>query len=222
MNYHLTKKSGNSKVGPIPVSTTSADTCPPTCPLLANCYASGGPLALHWRKVTAGERGHALGEFLEQLRGIEPGTPFRHNQAGDLPGADGELAAEDCRQFGAAAAHLGGWSYTHYRPTARNLPILRELSESITINLSADTMADVDRLATAGLPMVVTVPSNHPEQSTTPKGRRVYVCPNQTREITCAECMLCENRHPGRPTIAFRAHGAGAKLINEGGATDND
>ena len=70
-NTHLTPKSANKKVGPIPVSTTTADTCPATCPFNnaneGGCYAEAGPLKLHWMKVTRGERGTNFSEFLEQI-----------------------------------------------------------------------------------------------------------------------------------------------------------
>lgn len=56
--YHFTRASGNVKTGPIPVTTTSADSCPPTCSFKGNgCYAESGPLALHWRAVSSGKRG---------------------------------------------------------------------------------------------------------------------------------------------------------------------
>ena len=54
MSYqvHTTIKSANRKVGPIPVTTTSATTCPDVCPFNnaneGGCYANGGPLAMHW------------------------------------------------------------------------------------------------------------------------------------------------------------------------------
>jgi hypothetical protein len=52
MKYRLTLKSRNKKTGPIPVSTTSADSCPPSCPFMDNgCYAKGGPLAIVWQQV---------------------------------------------------------------------------------------------------------------------------------------------------------------------------
>ena len=46
---HLTLKSRNAKVGPIPVSTSSAATCRDMCPLKAKgCYATfSRPLNLH-------------------------------------------------------------------------------------------------------------------------------------------------------------------------------
>lgn len=35
-NYRFTLKSANSKTGPIPVTTTSSDTCPNSCALKAS------------------------------------------------------------------------------------------------------------------------------------------------------------------------------------------
>ena len=56
--FHLTLKSSNRKTGKIPVSVTSAHSCPDHCPLKKNgCYEEGGPGAINWRKVTNGERG---------------------------------------------------------------------------------------------------------------------------------------------------------------------
>ena len=44
-----TAKSSNKKTGPMPVSTTSSETCPTTCPFKGNgCYAESGPLAFLW------------------------------------------------------------------------------------------------------------------------------------------------------------------------------
>ena len=69
MNFHLTLKSSNVKTGPIPVSTSSAATCPPTCPFNngEGCYAGSGPLALHWKKVTEKTRGDQFAEFLNKI-----------------------------------------------------------------------------------------------------------------------------------------------------------
>ena len=60
-NYSLTRKSRNKKTGRIPVSTTSAETCPEACPFKgAGCYADGYPLKGRWDEVTRGERGGTL------------------------------------------------------------------------------------------------------------------------------------------------------------------
>ena len=55
--------SGNSKVGPIPVSGSASMTCPATCPFAPKdgkpngCYAGYGPIAWSWRKLNNGVTG---------------------------------------------------------------------------------------------------------------------------------------------------------------------
>ena len=69
MKTHLTPFSKNIKTGPIPVSTSSKDTCPDSCPLKGNgCYAESGPIAIHWAQVTKGNRGLEWSEFLDSIR----------------------------------------------------------------------------------------------------------------------------------------------------------
>ena len=92
-HYHLTPVSANVKTGPIPVSTSSAETCPTVCPFRGSgCYAESGPLGLHWMAVTRAKRGTNWGEFLDAVRGIAAGSLWRHNQAGDLPGMGNRIA----------------------------------------------------------------------------------------------------------------------------------
>ena len=65
---HLSRVSSNSKVGPIPVSTTESATCPPSCPFIdAGCYAKTGPVSWHWNKVSSGLRGDTFNEFLNKI-----------------------------------------------------------------------------------------------------------------------------------------------------------
>ena len=73
MQVHLTLKSANAKTGPIPVSTTTKESCPPDCAMRAECYASSGPLALHWAKVTAGERGTDWATFAQLIAELPDG-----------------------------------------------------------------------------------------------------------------------------------------------------
>ena len=66
---HLSRVSSNSKVGPIPVSTTESATCPPSCPFFdAGCYAKTGPVSWHWNKVSSGLRGDTFNEFLNKIK----------------------------------------------------------------------------------------------------------------------------------------------------------
>ena len=88
MHTHLTKKSSNPKTGTIPVSTTEAKSCPPSCPLNdGTCYAKHGHLAMHWKKVSEKLRGESFKQFIIQVEAMATGTFWRHNQAGDLAGS---------------------------------------------------------------------------------------------------------------------------------------
>lgn len=70
--FHITRRSDNKKTGRIVVTTSSQKTCPNTCPFKKNgCYADGGPLLIHWNKVTEGDRGLPFDQFLEELRSID-------------------------------------------------------------------------------------------------------------------------------------------------------
>ena len=114
MFHHLSIKSGNEKTGPIPVSTSSRTTCPPSCAFYSKgCYAKGGPLALHWAKVSSGERGSNMSTFLSQIRALPTGQLWRHNQAGDLPGRGNRINRRELDQLAKANQGKRGWTYTH-------------------------------------------------------------------------------------------------------------
>lgn len=245
--YHGNAESTNEKVaGPkharrkIAVTTTSADSCG-NCPMLPACYATSGPLSLHWMAVGDGRRGWDLVGFLEWLRALPSGYKLRHNQAGDFPRrADGSTDADAVRAIGAAASHLEGFTYTHHEPTPEAVAAFRDVTAAgFTVNLSADSRGGTrdplevaDELAATGLPVAVAIPVGHAletaERGMTPGGLRVVVCPEQTgRKASCADCMLCRVTRPEvfqdkrgnnllherRPIIAFRAHGTGAANV---------
>ena len=134
---HITPKSGNAKTGPIPVTTSNADTCPKTCPFKGSgCYAESGPLAIHWRKVSAGDRGGDWNALCEFVKGLAPGQIWRHNQAGDLPHYRGKLNARMIGKLAAANAGKRGFTYTHHKPTGYNLGVIRAANAAgFTINL---------------------------------------------------------------------------------------
>lgn len=206
---HLTRTSSNAKTGPIPVTTSSRATCPSTCSFKGNgCYAENFPLRLHWDAVTRGERAMAWEDFLDEISRLKAGQVWRHNQAGDLPGQDDVIDAAALRQLVKANKGRRGFTYTHYPATKENVKALRHANKNgLTINLSADSLIEADRLAAHGLPMVVVVPVGW-KGATTPAGHKVTPCPAQMKEyITCATCQLCQkaDRHA---IVAFEAHGA--------------
>jgi hypothetical protein len=226
MHYHLTPKSGNMKTGPIQVSTTAAKTCPPACPFNrgGGCYASGGPLAIHWRKITEGTRGGNLDAFLADLdrtlATLPPRQLWRHNQAGDLPGTGNRIAPAALRRIAETNAkhNARGWTYTH-KPmtTATNRRAVAEANAAgFTVNLSGNSLSHADELAALNIaPVVAVIPAGfHGKRTKTPAGRAVLICPAQTGNATCATCGLCASRDPRRPIIGFLAHGSGARAVS--------
>ena len=217
MNYRFTLKSANAKTGPIPVTTSARATCAPSCPWKNNgCYAESGPLAIVWGEVDRGERGAgSWAELLKNIAKLPAGQVWRHNQAGDLPHANGAIDAAAMRGLARANRNKRGFTYTHHAPTASNLKTIRAAVEAgFTVNLSADNLADADAKAEFGLPVTVVMLSDARQNTVTPAGRKVIICPaTQRDDITCASCKLCAI--PDRAAIiGFPAHGARKGRIN--------
>ena len=115
MQVALTLKSTNVKTGPIPVSTTTRDSCPSSCPFKENgCYADSGPLAIHWNKVTSKERGTNWATFCDKIATLPKGQLWRHNQAGDLPVDDKGLDVDKITKLVKANKGKKGFTYTHH------------------------------------------------------------------------------------------------------------
>lgn len=209
---HLTLKSRNEKVGPIPVSTTESKSCPTACPFKkSGCYADGGPLALFWGKVDRGQAGVSWAEFCDQVSALPEGQLWRHNQAGDLPTIDGvHINAQELEALTNANQGRKGFTYTHHdMANIWNRDLVKQTNaQGFTINLSGNNLAHADQLADLAVgPVVAVVAEDHPEQSLTPAGRKVVVCPEQTGKAkSCATCALCQKADRA-VIVAFRAHG---------------
>ena len=203
------------------MSTTSQNSCPSTCPFNnaneGGCYAEQGPLLLHWRKVSQGARGGDLTDFVKQIAALPEGQLWRHNQAGDLPHADGEISKEDMVELVAANRGKRGFTYTHHLPTkGKNAEIIRNANRAgFTVNLSGDNLTHADELADCDIaPVTVVLPHTVEGNADirTPKGRRVVVCPATYKDdVTCASCKLCASSKQDRPIVGFPAHGTGKK-----------
>lgn len=215
--FHLSLKSTNDKTGPIPVSTTSENSCPLSCPLMKRdgktngCYADNHGINFHWKKVSAGERGGNLAQFAEDVATLPTGQIWRHNQAGDLPGDRKLIDQKSLRVIVRANTGKRGFTYTHYDPSLKSnaAAIASANNNGFTINLSANTLAQADRYASMNIaPVTVLLPETFKGQTTkTPAGRTVTVCPAQTRDnVTCESCGLCSRRE--RNIVGFVAHGS--------------
>lgn len=214
--YHFTRVSGNQKTGPIPVSTTSSDSCPPTCKFKGNgCYAENGQLAIHWRAVDAGKRGGSLDAICEQIAALPRHQLWRHNQAGDLPvTSPGRIDRKALAKLVAANKGRRGFTYTHHRPTKLNVEAVRTANESgFTINWSAETLEQADEYGAldAG-PVVVVLPADATKPTKTPGGHHVIVCPASIGNTDCLNCGICQQRDR-QAVIGFPAHGSGNKKV---------
>lgn len=211
--FHLSIRSSNQKTGPIPVSTQSSNTCPDACPLKQRgCYAGQGHLALWWRKVSSGQYGGEFDAFLNAVRSLPSGQLWRYAQAGDLPGVGDRIHKRALNALVKANQGKRGFTYTH-KPLGRygNAEAIKEANrDGLTVNVSCETLTQVDSAMSQGLPAVVVLPSEdaHKRRQTTPEGRSVVTCP-ATRPgsaTTCDKCRLCSLAN--RPfAIGFPAHG---------------
>lgn len=234
MLFHLSLRSRNEKTGPIPVSTSSGETCPPDCALADACYGKNGHLAMHWAKVTAGLRGVSFDTFCDSVSALPLAQLWRHDQAGDLPGKGNAIDSDMLAQLVVANTGKRGFTYTH-KPLSvpgNAAAIAHANANGFTINLSGNNLAHADTLTAAKIgPVVVVVPIEYQRQETgagkrhewletlaaykarlaelpmaTPAGHKLVVCPaTYLDDKNCANCSLCARL---RDTIvAFPAHG---------------
>ena len=210
MRYAITD--GNTKLGSRTIATkASPESCPTGCPMRENeCYAWTLRGMLGW-----GRERLTFKQAKAAIQAKDPSRPLRLHVAGDF------LDGRDLRRWTRIAATRSGstWSYTHRR--FHRLVLWRAVSLGLTVNVSADGLADADRLRKRypNLPMVVTVPSDAPDSGTSPDGQRFVVCPAQTQpDMTCARCgygkPLCARGEDRRYLIAFRAHGLRARKLS--------
>lgn len=224
MRFHIQPISGNKKTGPIAVSTSSADTCPQSCGLFRECYGKTGPQAIHWRKVTNGERGDSFPDFIQKIKALPRNTFFRHNATGDLMGIneDVDFDALSVMDNAIYSRRLVAWTYTHKKQHSHKLA--GRNNPALVVNLSADNVNEADSLIAqnSGLPVVTLLPIHHEtdkvKSSRTPAGNLVVTCPATIREdVTCMNCgngkPLCA-RNDRRYIVGFPAHGTSKRKAN--------
>lgn len=213
----ISLRSMNRKTGPIPVSMSSAETCPKSCSFYgAGCYGEFHWLRHQWSKVD--KRGMTWAAFCKVVRELRAGTLWRHNEVGDLPGsARGDLYVAPLRELTAANAGRRGFTFTHRVPkTEGQRRALRDANGyGFTVNLSADSLEDADRKAELRCgPVAVVVPTDAPRGIRTPAGRPIVLCPAETHGLTCAQCRLCANA-TRKTIVGFRAHGQMSGHVSE-------
>lgn len=213
---HLVLDSRNRKTGRMPVSTTDQRSCPDACVFKdAGCYAEFGKMRAHWQKVP--ERGVRFSQFLQQVRALPPGIIWRHNEAGDLPGIGDRLDATAVKRLAIANDGRRGFTFTHKPMKLKSARQAVDFAnrQGFTINLSANSLKHADELARLGIaPVAVVLPENSPDKLTTPEGRSVIVCLNETKRLTCLECQLCAVS-TRKSIVGFRAHGQAKAIVTQ-------
>lgn len=210
MKIHFVARSSNVKTGPIPVTYSERDTCPPSCGQKESCYADAGfHTRLAWDKVPM--RGSDVEQIASKIAKLPANTLWRFNVAGDLPGVGEEIDGPTMSRLIHANRGKRGFTYTH-KHSDRAIKFARYATKhGFTVNLSADDAGHADRLAVHGLPVAVVVPIDTPKKTTTPQGRPIVVCPAQLRDdVTCYSCGLCQ-RANRKVIVGFLAHGTRAK-----------
>ncbi len=219
MRVHITPRSSNAKTGPIPVTTSEESTCPSTCPFIGKgCYAKSGPLALHWKRVSNGERGtdwHGLCTFVKQLPDRQL---WRHNQAGDLPHDDGQIDGSLLGELVRANKGKRGFTYTHHKLDVgfNTYHIATANQLGFTINVSTESKDAAVAAFRKGLPAVCVVPSDHDgsDYGEVHDGVTFVTCPAQTdKPLTCSECGLC-SQAKRQCVVMFKAHGNAKRHVS--------
>jgi len=212
LHTHFNLKSGNKKLGLIPVSTTERASCPTSCPLNdGSCYAiSGYFISHHWNQVTNKKRGNNYRDFLARVSALKPETFWRHNQAGDLAGSGEAINFNKLKKLVAANRGKRGYTYTHKHKNTDNYKKIKYANDNgFTVNLSADSIEEADRLLALEIaPVVVILPSteNYNHTITTPAGNLINICPaTYNDKITCKNCQLCQVRNRSN-IVGFPLH----------------
>ena len=216
--FTFTRVSSNSKIGPMPVTITSENSCPNSCPLKGKgCYANVGPLALHWRKTKL-----TSAELFKQIRTIPRGNIWRHNQAGDAVGyeaGDEKINSEFLADLTQANKGRRGYTYTHKSPfIPENAAAIKAANEGgFTVNLSADNEAEADSFVALGIaPVVVVLPLDKTANFKTAAGNQVIICPatKEGSQMNCLSCGVCAKANR-KAIIGFPAHGTQRKSASE-------
>jgi hypothetical protein len=208
MKYLFVQSSQNRKTGPIPQTYTSRDSCPPSCGhYQTTCYGEDYYTRLAWGRTKLDIAG-----LVAAIGRLPKGQLWRHNVAGDLPGAGELVDPVELGQIVHANRGRKGFTYSHKHSPDAIYWAQAATIWGFTVNLSANTLEHADALADLEIgPVVVVLDSTQTENTTTPAGRRVVICPATIRDdVTCKTCGLCaiEDR---KAVIGFPAHGTGTK-----------
>lgn len=181
--------------------------CPATCRYLNNgCYAQSGNVAMAQRRATLGRDAALHSAAAAMVWAQRSGRIARLHVSGDLGvEVDPDYVSGLCtiaREVRAVSgADVVAWGYSHHPDGPWRMTLA---DAGIVVRLS-------DHAGPDGAIVVGTRDDARAVREET--GAKVAVCPAQLSDVTCAECRLCWTRPD--LTIAFLAHGSGARKVRE-------
>jgi hypothetical protein len=204
-------KARNRKLGQMASIYAPKATCPPQCPLMAVCYARHGLCAM----VAARYATQCFGEVLDGITSVHEGLPWRWGTLGDLPGVGDAIDESKLRAIIARNEHRLGYAYTHKPLTPRNLSLIQLANmQGFTINVSVESLSQVDAMNVLGLPCTVVVSSHMGSwrKIKTEAGSLILRCPAEYSKIQCITCggsqgPLCSRRNR-KYAIGLTSHGS--------------
>jgi hypothetical protein len=135
-----------------------------------------------------------------------------------LPGENQAIDAKALGELVEANKGRNGFTYTH-KPVlkgqalasivkANAKAIAHANANGFTVNLSANNLTHADELSSLAIgPVCTLLPKQQTENTVTPMGRKVIVCPATYREfVTCQTCRLCQRANRS-VIVGFPAHG---------------
>jgi hypothetical protein len=172
--------------------------------------------------------GMKIDQLAKEIESLPAGQLWRMNQAGDLAHNDQMIQAIPLQKLIDANQGKRGFTYTHHAmgeksqgkytaSMAHNRLVVKNANaQGFTINLSGNNPAHADQLADLNIAPVVTVlPIDQLENTTTPAGRKITICPVVTGKATsCATCKLCAQGNR-KTIIGFPAHGMRKRAAGE-------
>lgn len=168
-----------------------------------------------------GERGKVFTDFCKDIAALPMKQLWRHNVAGDLP-SDGKII-DSALMEKLVNANKGkrGFTYTHHSMNleSNRQEIIKAIKNGFTVNLSANTLEDADKLKSLGIaPVVCLLPADHTKKTyKTLQGNTIITCPaalDNTNQITCHTCQFCQ-KADRKVIIGFPVHGTCKKKASK-------
>lgn len=223
----VVEESGNSKIGKVSATYATQATCPADCALRGSgCYAEGGMVGMHTRKLNASPDVNLSVDELAmieavQIAGLSGNHPLRIHVVGDATTDTAARLLASAAEYHTNKHGQKVWTYTHAWRTVE-----RKSWGSVSVFASCETAEDAKLAMAKGYAAAIVVSQHKSAKSYSEDGVKLIPCPQQTgRAATCVECGLCMRDRSMRDVkgvIAFEVHGqqiakASAKLVQIGG-----